>query len=398
VDATGQELRPLLEEHARAAAGRIDPRAGVMVQAVWFDRGPAQPGRLLVVIAHLVVDTVSLRILLPDLAEAYTTLAAGREVTLPPVPTSFRHWARSLAAQQRRDELPAWIGILHGPDQLLTAEPVDPDRDLGATMREMSVHVPTELTTALLTTVPAAFHAGVDDVLLTGLAAAIAERHPGGVLIDVESHGRSGSDGVDLSRTVGWFTGTHPVRLDPGVTNFAEARRGGPAAGRAVKRVKEQLRAVPGDGLGYGILRYLDTDSAAALADLPKARIGFNYLGRLGAQTQDRDWSPAAAGGPVGGAGDALPVAHALEAMGAVHDRPAGPELTLTLAGPARLLTEPVARALLDGWVAMLTGLAGHAARPDSGGHTPSDFALIAIDQVQIDDLETELADEWSAR
>jgi non-ribosomal peptide synthase protein (TIGR01720 family) len=160
--------------------------------------------------------------------------------------------------------------------------------------------------------------------------------------------------------------------------------------------VKEQLRAVPGDGLGHGVLRYLDPEAAGRLASLPAAQASFNYLGRLAAGDGDRAWQVVAQG--VGGTDDRTPVTHALDLRCVVHDLPGGPRLTLSLAWPERLLPEPAARALLDGWAAMLTGLAAHATRPESGGHTPSDFALIAIDQIQIDELETELADEWSAR
>ncbi|MFC6019995.1 condensation domain-containing protein, partial [Plantactinospora solaniradicis] len=224
----------------------------------------------------------------------------------------------------------------------------------------------------------------------------------GGLLVDLEGHGRIPlADGVELSRTVGWFTNSYPVRLDPGAVNFTEVRAGGPAAGRAIKRIKELLRAVPGDGLGYGLLRYLNPDTAPQLANLPTPQIGFNYLGRFASggagQTAVQDWTPTGAAA-TGGPGESLPVMHALEAMGLVHDLPDGPQLALTLAWSEQLLTESTVRTLLDGWAAMLTGLAKHTSGSDSGGHTPSDFALIAIDQKQIDELETDLADEWSAR
>ncbi|MEU8196723.1 amino acid adenylation domain-containing protein [Microbispora amethystogenes] len=397
----------LVGEQTRAAVERLDPLAGVMVQVVWLDAGPEEPGRLLLVIAHLVVDTVSLRVLLPDLAGAYAALAAGRPVALDQVPTSYRHWARELAAEvgRRTPELQDWLALLDGPDPLLTNEPLDPARDVGATMREVSVTVPADVTSALLTGVPAAFHAGVDDVLLAGLAAAVAEwrarrgRPGGGVVVDVEGHGRVPlTDGMDVSRTVGWFTSSHPVRLDAGVTDFADLRAGGATAGRVVKRIKEQVRAVPDDGLGYGLLRYLNPDTAADLAALPRAQIGFNYLGRFtGKRTRD-DWSPAPEG-PGGGVDGDIPVTHVLEVTGIVHDLPDGPRLTLTVAWPGRLLDESAVREFADRWAAMLAGLAAYVARPGSGGHTPSDFSLISLDQGQIDELESELAaDERGAR
>ena len=131
---------------------------------------------------------------------------------------------------------------------------------------------------------PAAFHGGINDVLLTGLVLAVADwcRRRGrgagqashAVLLDLEGHGREEifAD-VDLSRTVGWFTSLFPVRLDPGALDLDEALAGGPALGRALKLIKEQLRALPDHGLGYGLLRYLNrADGLAARAALRRRR------------------------------------------------------------------------------------------------------------------------------
>jgi non-ribosomal peptide synthase protein (TIGR01720 family) len=338
----GDALDTLVTEQSRAAADRIDPRDGAMVQAVWFDAGPDEAGRLLLVIAHLVVDTVSLRILLPDLAEAYTALAAGREVTLQSVPVSFRHWARSMAAEAagaaRLAELSHWTGLLRDAEPLLPA----PAGDLAGPVLDASVRLPTEVTEALLTAVPSAFHTGIEEVLLAGFATAAATLRPGAVLVDVEGHGRAGE--LDLSRTVGWFTSSHPVRLeaDPGAD-----------PGGTLKRIKEQLARVPSDGLGFGLLRYLNPETGPELAALPRAQVGFNYLGRFpGAGTDDREqreqpWQVAVQGG--GGQDAPVPALHPLEVVGMVHDEPSGPRMTLVLSWPSSALTAEAAQALLDG-------------------------------------------------
>nr|WP_089299344.1 non-ribosomal peptide synthetase [Actinoplanes regularis] len=400
----GEEFDDLIDRHLREAAERLDPRNGVMAQFVWFDRGPDVQGRLQLVVHHLVMDAVSWRFLVPDLAEAYTTLAAGREVALQPVPTSFRHWSRALTAQagspERRAELPHWLETLRDPDPAITVQPVDPARDTGATMRQMSLRLPTDVTTSLLTTVPTAFHAGVEDILLTGFAAAIGEwrrtqgRKSRGVLVDLEGHGRVPlGDGVELSRTAGWFTNSYPVRLDPGATDFAGLRAGRPVAGQAVKRVKEQLRATPDDGLGYGMLRHLNAETSTELDGLRSAQIGFNYLGRFsdnadGPDGRQRDWQPTAGGRGGGGTGNDIPVMHPLEAMGVVRDLSEGPHLSLVLSWAADLMEEPTIRELLDLWASALTGLVIHTADTGNGGYTPSDFPLVDLSQDELDDFE----------
>ncbi|GAA4063690.1 amino acid adenylation domain-containing protein [Actinomadura miaoliensis] len=395
----GDDLERVVAERAREEASRLDPAAGVMTRLVWFDAGPDADGLLLWLIHHLVVDGVSWRILLPDLTAAYE----APDAELPPVPVPYRQWALDLAEQatgpERTAELPVWKAMLDGPDPLLGARHLDPSRDLVSAMRRVDASVPADVTDALLTRVPAAFHAGVDDVLLAALAAALVEWRrghggaaDGGVLIDVEGHGRT-SDTLDLSRTVGWFTSVHPVRLDPGTLDLADVRAGGPAVDRLVKRVKEQLRAVPSDGLGYGLLRHLNPDTAAELAALPAPQIAFNYLGRFAAAADDtnRPWQPVGRTGLGGGADPRMAAGHVLEVSGVVHDLPDGPALALTLAWPEDLLPEAAVSGLAAGWAAMLTGLAAYADRADAGGHTPSDFPLVTLAQGQIDELESEL-------
>nr|BFE29896.1 hypothetical protein GCM10010200_021470 [Actinomadura rugatobispora] len=373
---TGQDPVTVADE----AAGRLDPRAGVMLQVVWLDTESDEPGRLLLVAHHLVIDGVSWRVLVPDLAAAYEGVA------LEPVGTSFRRWATELAAQDRRDELPAWTRMLEGSDPPLTDRPLDPRRDtVAAGMHRVELPVSASVTSALLTRVPAALHTDVETVLLAGLVASVGERRDvsGGILVDVEGHGREPLTGdMDLTRTVGWFTNSYPVRLDPGT---------GLPPGRVVKRIKEQLHAVPGDGLGYGLLRHL--------TGIPTPQIGFNYLGRFSASAPaGAAWQPAG-DAALGGAADADTAAsHALEAGGLVLDLPTGPELTLSLVSPAGLLDVAQLRELAASWADMLTHLVAHSAEPDSRGHSPSDFPLVALSQDQVDelqDLAPDLSDVW---
>jgi non-ribosomal peptide synthase protein (TIGR01720 family) len=100
------------------------------------------------------------------------------------------------------------------------------------------------------------------------------------LLIDLEGHGREQIiEGVDLARTVGWFTSIFPVLLDLGKASKPL---------EALRAVKEQLRAVPNRGIGYGLLRYLSgrEDVVDQLSSLAQAEVRFNYLGQ-----QDRSLS-----------------------------------------------------------------------------------------------------------
>ncbi|HEX2312418.1 MAG TPA: condensation domain-containing protein, partial [Thermomonospora sp.] len=259
-----------------------------------------------------------------------------------------------------------------------------------------------DVTARLLGEVPAAFHGRVNDVLLAGFALAVAEwrrrrgRPAASVLVDLEGHGREELwPGVDLSRTVGWFTSKYPVRLDPGTTDWAAVRAGGAAAGAAVRRVKEQLRALPDHGIGFGLLRHLNPETAPKLAALPVPQIVVNYLGR--AETGSGEWSVAALGG---GADDAMPLSHVLAVDAIVRDTGDGARLTATWTWPGGLLPEADVRELAETWFEALRGIAAHARTAGAGGHTPSDFPLVTLDQTEVERLERAypaLEDVWPA-
>ncbi|WSA47483.1 amino acid adenylation domain-containing protein [Streptomyces sp. NBC_01803] len=399
LSAEGRER--VLAAESRHAVRALAPDAGRMVAAVWFDAGAGEPGRLLLAVHHLAVDGVSWRILLEDLAEAASAAEAGRDPALPPVVTSFRGWSRALAAEatspRRVAELAAWRRIVADPG--LPAPGLEPvaTRDLTSTTRHRESVVAAGATGALLTSVAAAFHCGADDLLLTALALAVARWRQGrgvapgdGLLVEIEGHGRADLPGTDVSRTVGWFTSAHPVRLDLAGLDPGDALRGGPALGEAVKRIKEQARAVPGDGIGYGLLRHLNPATAPALSGPAVPRVGFNYLGRLPAGSDTgpaNGWGVAPEPGAFGGGADpGLPVPHAVALNVVAEDRAGGPVLRAAWTWPGALLAQDDVRTLADTWVAAVERLAGLGAA--AGGRTPSDLPLVSLTQEQIDRLE----------
>ena len=289
---------------------------------------------------------------------------------------------------------------MSGPDPPLTHQPLDVERDTYATARHLTLMLPADVSAALLTTVPEAFHGRVNDVLLAALVVALAgwrrRRAPGkgisnAVLIDLEGHGREEQlfEGVDLTRTVGWFTSLFPVRLDAGRLDLEEALRGGAALGETLKRIKEQLRRVPGGGLGYGLLRHLNPETAPALSGLATPQIGFNYLGRF-ARAQGADWQIAPEIEALGGGGidPDMPFGHSLEVNALTLDQSDGPQLSATWSWPGALLSEEEVGDLAQGWFRALEALVRHVAEPSAGGHTPSDFPLVALSQAEVEQLE----------
>lgn len=399
IDVSGARdgLAEIIGREAGKAKEELDVQAGTMVRVLWFDAGQDEPGRLMFMGHHLSVDGVSWRIIVPDLAAAYEALEAGRTPQLQPVETSLRHWSRELNAQagqeQRLAELPLWTEMLDTPGPQLANRPLDPARDTTGTARAHLLTYGAERARHLFTTIPAAFHCEINDVLLTALALAVRRcvGTEGDVLIDVEGHGREPVvPGADLSRTVGWFTSMYPVRLAPGATGSANGADTGRELGRALGRVKEQLRAIPDKGIGFGLLRYLNPRTSLSLAAAPARHIGFNYFGRflLPAAAGERDWAPAPETTMSAGADAEMPLTHPLSINALTQDAEDGTELAVSFVWPEGVVDEQTVRDVADTWFEILDSLAEYATQPGAGGRTPSDFPLVDLDQDEIDELE----------
>ncbi|WP_405824641.1 amino acid adenylation domain-containing protein [Streptomyces sp. NBC_01390] len=380
VDVAGldaEELRAVVADRAHAARAALDPDTGAMVRGVWFDAG-TEPGRLLLMAHHLVTDGVSWRILLPDLAAAWTEVEAGRPATLAPVDTSFRTWSRRLEelAQDpaREAELPFWTGVLEGAAPLPLDRPLDPARDTAGTVRNLELRLPADITGPLLSAVPSAFTANVNDVLLTGLGLAVADwrrRHGdtegGPALVDLESHGRDEelAGDADLSRTVGWFTSVFPVLLDPGPVDLDAALAGGPEIEEALARVRAHLASLPANGAGYGMLRHLNPRTAPVLAGFAAPPIEFNYLGRFGIpEATDWSYAPEEDVSDIG-AEPEMREGHALGINVVTEDRADGPVLAAHWSWPAAVLSEEAVRDLAETWFRALKSLVARAENLD---------------------------------
>ncbi len=281
-DVPREELRRALEERARPYQRALDLETGPLTRMLVFTRGRGERPLLLWIAHHLAVDVVSWQVLREDLETAIGQLAGGREVRLPPKTTSFKHWAEALERRARSPELGAELKLWR---RRLDAAPARVPRDhrepAGGNVEGSLAAVRTELSRAateiLVRGIPRVCGGQISDGLLAAVAQAAIEWVGGDSLrVEVEGHGRDEEleDGIDLSRTVGWFTSFHPVVLQ---------RPAGDDPFDAVRSVREAFREVPGRGMGYGLLRYLRQDSAELeeLRRRPPADIVFNYMGRF---------------------------------------------------------------------------------------------------------------------
>ncbi|VVN37237.1 Linear gramicidin synthase subunit B [Pseudomonas fluorescens] len=331
--------------------------------------------RLLLAVHHLAVDGVSWRVLLEDLQQAYATLAKGGATALPDKTGAYQRWASHLHAHARTldQQLPYWQAQ-HADARDLPCE--NPQGSLEHRHgHKIESKLDAGLTRQLLQTAPAAYRTQVNDLLLTALARVIC-RWTGqpSTLIQLEGHGREDLfDDLDLTRTVGWFTSLFPVRLQPHAD-----------VANSIKSIKEQLRAVPDKGLGYGLLRYLgDPAGREALRGLPAPRITFNYLGQFDRQFDDDAlFVPAAESGGQAQDDDA-PLGNWLTLESQVY----GGQLSLQWGFSRDMFADATVQLLADAYTDELSALIEHCCATPAGQVTPSDFPLARITQAQLDAL-----------
>jgi amino acid adenylation domain-containing protein/non-ribosomal peptide synthase protein (TIGR01720 family) len=363
-------LRDQIEQAAAAAQGSLNLELGPIARLIWFDLGD-RPGRLLFVVHHLAVDSVSWSILSEDFWKCYEALARQQEISLPAKTASMRQWAERLIeyAQSTKasGDLEYWLAAAGDeggvPVDLPAAE------NLTGSVRVATVTLEQEETRALLQDAPRAYQTQINDVLLTALAQTLGtwtgKRR---VRIDLEGHGREPLfDDVDLTRTVGWFTTIFPVRLELASDD----------PGAALRSVKEQLRKIPHRGLTYGVLRYLSPDSRVReqLSAQRTPDVSFNYLGQ-------HSGTPAPeSNGPERDARNRR--AHLLEIDGVI----ANGRLQVQWRYSDRHHRPATIEGVADEFIRRLRSLIAHCIAAKAGGFTPSDFAAARVSQKDLDKL-----------
>ncbi len=324
------------------------------------------------------VDGVSWRILLDDVQRVYLHDAEVSSMVWPKT-TSITQWTE--AAQVMADSEPMLEELAFWEKQKSSDETPLPLDDPGGDRNEASAETWTVLftekeTEALLREAPAAYHTQVNDVLLAALVQTFhhwtGRNH---LLLDVEGHGREPFvPGTDLSRTVGWFTSIFPLllRLPHGST------------GDVAKGIKEQLRAVPSGGVGYGLLRYLaHFPEAECLRHDRPAEVCFNYLGQLDRGTSAESVFELVSD-PTGrehGASNRMRYEFNINA-----DITEG-RLTLSWTYSRTRISRATMERLAASYRQHLSELIAHCCSPEAGGYTPTDFPDVDIDQQALDTI-----------
>ncbi|MEW9700771.1 amino acid adenylation domain-containing protein, partial [Paenibacillus sp. SI8] len=366
-----------IEVKAAELQGGFNLSSGPLMKVALFQC--ADGDHLLIVIHHLAVDGYSWRILLEDLGKGYEQALLGVEPELPLKTDSFQVWSDKLTAfadsPSLLEELIYWQEVDRTPFRAL---PKDMEQEVPRVQdsETLTAQWSEEETELLLKEAHRAYNTEVNDLLLMALGIAVGEwsGHKE-VMVNLEGHGREALlQDTDISRTVGWFTSIFPVVL----RNEAEL----PLSQR-IKKVKEQLRGVPGKGVGYGLLRYLSTGNEK-WGLCAKPEISFNYLGQFDQDLQNHGLnlklSPYSSGSLVGGNAERP---YALD----IHCAITSGRLSLTLSYSSNQYHNASIERLAERLQTALREVIGHCVERGYSELTPSDLLIKDMTLEEVEEL-----------
>ncbi|QDV10111.1 Linear gramicidin synthase subunit D [Planctomycetes bacterium Poly30] len=379
-----EEQRDALElREANAAHRGFDLKAGrlfgariCVTESGW---------RLLLVAHHLIVDAVSWSVLVDEIRgdSGVKPVAASRADSI--AGASYRDWVEALKARADSQELKAeadyWLGLGRAQEAREATEASDAGSV--ASERALLSTLEPDLSEALATGIHDAYGTRPREILLAALSRALARwsgtlRH----VVDIEGHGReaeaAGAAQLDVSSTVGWLTSVWPLALEE------DAAPGPETLGASIRATKERLRAVPGNGLGFGLLAHTteDPELRRRIAGIGARGLLFNYLGQIG--SGDGAGSPMAAiADPQTGSARSTAGrrAYPLELNAWIEDS----SLHLRWSFSDECHGAAQIEALNDRFLEELRGLIHHCQDPEAGAFTPSDFPLAGVDQAELD-------------
>jgi non-ribosomal peptide synthase protein (TIGR01720 family) len=368
-----------IKRHANRVQRGMNLQTGPLVKACLFKSAtsPRRADRLMLVIHHLVTDGVSWRILLEDFETAYSLASRGKGIRFPAKTHSFKHWSQKLeeyaVAECLLAQLPYWRSVeAMEPEPLPMDYPVTEDRmtygNLEAVALELA-ELAGEEAARSLAAAHEAYNTRGNDLLLAALALTVNQWTGGAhTAVTLEGHGRETiAKDIDLSRTVGWFTSQYPVVLET------------PANGGlslTIRTVKETLRRIPANGIGYGVLKHLTPrEKRPGLDGEPEQEILFNYLGRF-----DRDPGLCA---PMMGSciHPDFPVRHKI----AVESMVTGAELKVSFSYNKYRYKRRTIRELVDMFRGNLEAVVRHCRQTVQPVKTPSD---LGCSQLSIEALD----------
>jgi amino acid adenylation domain-containing protein/non-ribosomal peptide synthase protein (TIGR01720 family) len=378
-DLKSENLDDQISNYAEKHQRSLDIENGKLIRVVFFKTPQTETNnRLFIVIHHLAIDGVSWRIILEDLEHLLEDLNKGAKPVAGAKSSSYREWYNALTTYGESRTLLSQKSYWEQAVKSFEPLPIDNPYDGQLLVKDVEhhkVHINADLTRRLLQEVPKVYHTEINDILLTALS--IVLNKWSGLeksVIGLEGHGREHiAEGIDTSRTVGWFTTLYPVVLENGA---------GDQIASHIKSVKEKLRQIPDKGLGYGVLKYIQ--KVDSLQGKEPWDIVFNYLGQLDAVGANSNLLSRAAEFTGAGMSEKQPASAKLSLNSYIK---AG-ELVITWSYSTKHYVKETIINLAKDYINSLENIVVHCMEQKSTavGYTPSDYGLGS--EIKYDELD----------
>ena len=375
---THEDTAEALLTHSSQLQASLDLENGPLLKLGLFHL--KEGSRLLIVVHHLIIDGVSWRILIEDINYLQSQVKEqATTLSLPPKTDSFLSWSTHLdqyrSTKTYKQAKAYWAS--HAP---LKGGSIPRDFADGvnrlSTESQVTFKLDKSLTKKLLTTAHQAFGTQINDLLLTGLMRSMHQTYGlDSLSLDMEGHGREAvGEGVDISRTLGWFTTIFPVLLPHASSDWS----------RQVREVKETLRQLPNKGFDF--LLYLQEKSIPQ-EERVQSQVFFEYFGQFDEDQADQGFSIA--GEEIGANVDDREVRAYDWRISSVV---AGEELQVNIAYSTTQYKAATVQAFADAYQTSLDELVNYCVSQREVVLSPSDVGYSALSVTELDALQQEFA------
>ena len=376
-DVKAAQVESLIRGHQES----IQLEEGNLFRMLYLDLVSGEPAKIYLIAHHLIIDMVSWNSIFDDLRQAFSQLKSKQPITFKPKADSllqYNRYIQSISESTQQDELDYWIAQ-HTPSLDLPFDNASVSRpflEKNAAIFRLNIDGPELHDT--IQKAHLAYNTNTEDLLLSALYLTLRPYTSNNSFpVYLERHGRAiDNTTVDFTNTMGWFTSFFPLALIP--SQYEDM-------GVLIKDVKEQLRQIPNDGIGYGILKYIQKHEALLTSEGSIPDVVFNYLGQEVTGQKEQEYR--------------------FDFLGHSHRDPSSERLYAleinaftTHSGLLVRFTydqlsfeESTIKKLTETFKGHLMRIIEHCTQSDSTGFTPSDFPEAQMSQDDLDNLLEQL-------
>ncbi|OOM73624.1 linear gramicidin synthase subunit B [Clostridium puniceum] len=275
------EERDIIKEYNEKLQHCFDISKGPLGLVAYLNFGSNRPGRVLIILHHLISDGYSMVIFMKNLERGYKQLAEGKQINLIKERTTLREWCEILdeysSSKKQLNEIEYWSSLPWDQVAKLSADyPENENEGSIRSMEEVVVGLDIEETKILSRQIQIKLNIEATNVLIFALTKAISEAtKKRWVELNVVSHGRDivqSEQQLNLANTIGFFAYARSLVLKQTSHNDLL---------HELKLFNEQINNVPNNGYGYNILSTFAHKDKIKKIPFVMSGIMLNYRGEF---------------------------------------------------------------------------------------------------------------------